>query len=107
MHIQIQAIFPHILCNSADCRKRGENYMNPKISKLKNELERNENRILSLQSKNKLLREKITGLENADIIALFRASGMTIEELAAIFGKTEEKPAPKTETEENKDEIQD
>jgi len=81
--------------------------MNPKISKLKNELERNENRILSLQSKNKLLREKITGLENADIIALFRVSGMTIDELAAIFGKTEEKPAPKTETEENKDEIQD
>lgn len=64
--------------------------MNARIIKLKEEYDKNENKIAFLQSKNKKLAEKITQLENADIVGAVRERGLTIDELLSLLGKTDE-----------------
>ena len=49
--------------------------MNERITKLKEDYVKNEGKIASLQAKNKQLAEKITQLENAEIIGAVRTSG--------------------------------
>ena len=61
--------------------------MNPKINKLRTELEKNNGKIAALQAKNKELEKQIRELENLDIIGMVREQGMTMEELAALFQK--------------------
>lgn len=56
--------------------------MNPKISRLKAEREKNDGKIAMLQSRNHEIDEDIIKLENEDIVGLARATGMTMEELA-------------------------
>ena len=56
--------------------------MNPKITKLKAERAKNDEKIAALQSRNRELDESIVELENTDIIGLARATGMSMEELA-------------------------
>ena len=56
--------------------------MNPKITKLKAERAKNDEKIAALRSRNRELDESIVELENTDIIGLARATGMTMEELA-------------------------
>ena len=63
--------------------------MNERITKLKEDYAKNEGKIASLQSKNKRLAEKITQLENAEIIGAVRTSGFSIDELLSLLGKTE------------------
>ena len=75
--------------------------MNIKIAKLKEEYKKNDVKIVSLQAKNKKLAEKITQLENADIVGAVRESGMTIDELLSLLGKNE----IKHDLEEKDDEI--
>lgn len=65
--------------------------MNERITKLKKDYAKNEGKIASLQSKNKRLAEKITQLENAEIIGAVRTSGFSIDELLSLLGKTETK----------------
>lgn len=65
--------------------------MNERITKLKEDYAKNEGKIASLQSKNKRLAEKITQLENAEIIGAVRTSGFSIDELLSLLGKTETK----------------
>lgn len=65
--------------------------MNERITKLKEDYAKNEGKIASLQSKNKRLAEKITQLENAEIIGAVRTSGFSIDELLSLLGKNETK----------------
>lgn len=59
--------------------------MNPKINKLRAELEKNNGKIAVLQAKNKDLEKQIRELENTDIIGMVREQGMTMEEFASLF----------------------
>ncbi len=65
--------------------------MNERITRLKADLEKNENKISALQAKNKQLADKITQLENAEIIGAVRTSGFSIDELLSLLGKSETK----------------
>lgn len=65
--------------------------MNERITRLKADFEKNENKISALQAKNKRLTDKITQLENAEIIGAVRTSGFSIDELLSLLGKSETK----------------
>ena len=54
--------------------------MNPKINKLRTELEKNNGKIAALQAKNK-------ELENLDIVGMVREQGLTMEQFAELFQK--------------------
>lgn len=56
--------------------------MNPKIQKLRSELEKNSAKIAKLQSRNSEIKQQIRELENEDIIGLVRANGINMDELA-------------------------
>ena len=56
--------------------------MNPKIQKLRSELEKNSEKIAKLQSRNSEIKQQIRELENEDIIGLVRANGINMDELA-------------------------
>ncbi len=59
--------------------------MNPKISKLRGELNKNNEKIGALQAKNREIEKQLQELENADIIGMVRETGMSIEEFAVLF----------------------
>ena len=75
--------------------------MNERITRLKEDYAKNESKIASLQVKNKKLAEKITQLENAEIIGAVRSTGISIDELLRLLGKTE----IKNDLEDNDNEI--
>ena len=56
--------------------------MNPKIQKLRSELEKNSEKIAKLQSRNSEIKQQIRELENEDIVGLVRANGINMDELA-------------------------
>ena len=56
--------------------------MNPKIQKLRSELEKNSEKLAKLQSRNSEIKQQIRELENEDIIGLVRANGINMDELA-------------------------
>lgn len=68
--------------------------MNPKITKLKAERAKNDEKIAALQSRNRELDESIIELENTDIIGLARATGMSMEELAQFLTQLKRGGAP-------------
>ena len=61
--------------------------MNPKINKLRTELEKNNGKSAALQAKNKELEKQIRELENLDIVGMVREQGMTMEQFADLFQK--------------------
>ena len=56
--------------------------MNPKIQKLRAELDKNNEKISKLQSRNTEIKQQIRELENANIIGLVRTKGVSMDELA-------------------------
>ena len=68
--------------------------MNPKITKLKAERAKNDEKIAALRSRNRELDESIVELENTDIIGLARAPGMSREELAQFLTQLKRGGAP-------------
>ena len=56
--------------------------MNPKIQKLRAELDKNTEKITKLQARNTEIKQQIRELENEDIIGLVRANGINMDELA-------------------------
>ena len=68
--------------------------MNHKITKLKAERAKNDEKIAALQSRNRELDESIVELENTDIIGLARATGMSMEELAQFLTQLKRGGAP-------------
>ena len=79
--------------------------MNERITKLKEDYAKNEIKIASLQAKNKTLADKITRLENTEIIGAVRASGFTLDELLSLLGKNDKARKTKNDLEENDSEI--
>lgn len=61
--------------------------MNPKIAKLRAELEKNTEKITRLQARNAELKQQIQELENLDIISMVREYGMTPDQLSAFLEK--------------------
>jgi len=70
--------------------------MNPKIAKLKAERAKNEDKIASLQSRNRAIDDSVMKLENEDIVGLARATGMTMEELAQFLVNLKKGASPFT-----------
>ena len=62
--------------------------MNPKLQKLRAELEKNTEKIEKLQSRNTELKKQIQELENIDIIGMVRERGLTMEQFAELLGGT-------------------
>lgn len=55
--------------------------MNPKIEKLRMELQKNKSKITELQSKNRELEKQICELEDTDIVGMVRERGLSPEQL--------------------------
>ena len=70
--------------------------MNPKIMKLRGELEKNKSKISDLQGRNRELEKQIRELEDTDIIGMVRENGMTMEQFAELFRRMQSAPAPAT-----------
>ena len=77
--------------------------MNPKIMKLRGELEKNKGKISDLQGRNRELEKQIRELEkqireleDTDIIGMVRENGMTMEQFAELFRRMQVAPAPAT-----------
>lgn len=68
--------------------------MNPKISRLRAEREKNNGKIAALQTRNREIDSQIMELENTDIIGLARATGMSMEELAQFLTQLKKGGAP-------------
>ena len=68
--------------------------MNPKISRLRAEREKNNGKIAALQTRNREIDIQIMELENTDIIGLARATGMSMEELAQFLTQLKRGGAP-------------
>lgn len=62
--------------------------MNPKITKLRAEFDKNKSKISDLQTKNRELEKQIKELENIDIIGMVRERGLTMEQFAELLGGT-------------------
>ena len=70
--------------------------MNPKIMKLRGELEKNKSKISDLQGRNHELEKQIREMEDTDIIGMVRENGMTMEQFAELFRRMQAAPAPAT-----------
>lgn len=82
--------------------------MNPKIIKLREELEKTRAKIAMLQERSRDLEKQIRELENIDIIGLVRAEGYTLEQFAELLKTLRDNPAAaapeRKEEEENEEE---
>ena len=59
--------------------------MNPKITKLLAEKEKNSEKIAKLSARNEEIDSQVTELENLDIVGMVRRVGMTPDQLAALM----------------------
>lgn len=71
--------------------------MNPKIQKLRNELDKNLDKIRKLEARNTELKQQIRELEDVDIIGMVRAMGLSTEELAKLIRKNPDLITPDKE----------
>lgn len=71
--------------------------MNPKIQKLRNELDKNLDKIRKLEARNAELKQQIRELEDVDIIGMVRAMGLSTEELAKLIQKNPDLITPDKE----------
>lgn len=68
--------------------------MNPKIEKLREEREKNVEKIEKLTARNKVIDETVKSLENADIVGLVREQGLTPDMLAELLASIRQSQAP-------------
>ena len=66
--------------------------MNPKIQKLKDEKEKNLEKIAKLQERNREIDTAVTKLENTDIIGMVREMGVTPEKLMELLDSLRDAP---------------
>ena len=59
--------------------------MNPKINKLRAELEKNNEKMEKLQVRNAELQQQLQEAENMEILGRVRACGMTVEEIVKLL----------------------
>lgn len=70
--------------------------MNPKVAKLKEEREKNCNKIASLQARNKKIDADILSIENTDIIGMVREYGFSPDQLMELIKASKKNPIPMT-----------
>ena len=68
--------------------------MNPKVTKLKEEREKNCSKIASLQARNKKIDAAILSIENTDIIGMVREYGFSPDELMELIKAAKKNPIP-------------
>ena len=71
--------------------------MNPKIQKLRTELDKNLDKIRKLEARNAELKQQIREMEDVDIIGIVRAMGLSTEELAKLIRKNPDLITPDKE----------
>ena len=59
--------------------------MNPKINKLRAELEKNNEKMEKRQVRNAELQQQLQEAENMEILGMVRACGMTVEEIVKLL----------------------
>ena len=59
--------------------------MNPKINKLRAELEKNNEKMEKLQVRNAELQQQLQEAENMEILGMVRACGMTVKEIVKLL----------------------
>ena len=59
--------------------------MNPKINKLRAELEKNNEKLEKLQARNAELQQQLQEAENLEILGMVRACGMSVEEIVQLL----------------------
>ena len=59
--------------------------MNPKINKLRAELEKNNEKMEKLQARNAELQQQLQEAENLEILGIVRACGMSVEEIVKLL----------------------
>ena len=59
--------------------------MNPKINKLRAELEKNNEKMEKLQVRNAELQQQLQEAENLEILGMVRACGMSVEEIMMLL----------------------
>lgn len=59
--------------------------MNPKINKLRAELEKNNEKMEKLQARNAELQQQLQEAENMEILGMVRACGMTVDEIVKLL----------------------
>jgi len=59
--------------------------LNPKINKLRAELEKNNEKMEKLQARNAELQQQLQEAENMEILGMVRACGMTVEEIVKLL----------------------
>ena len=59
--------------------------MNPKINKLRAELEKNNERMEKLQARNAELQQQLQEAEHLEILGRVRACGMSVEEIVQLL----------------------
>lgn len=59
--------------------------MNPKINKLRAELEKNNEKMEKLQARNAELQQQLQEAENMEILGMVRTCGMTVEEIVKLL----------------------
>ena len=67
--------------------------MNPKVEKLRAELDKNKAKISGLQSRCREIERQITELENGDILELVHSPSLDITQLAALIDAMKTNPA--------------
>lgn len=55
--------------------------MNPKINKLRAELDKNNEKMEKLRARNEALQQQLQEAENTEILGMVRTCGMTVEEI--------------------------
>ena len=68
--------------------------MNPKVVKLKEELEKNSEKIVKLQARNKTIKTTIIEIENTDIIGMVRDYGLSPDQLMELLRELKKTPVP-------------
>lgn len=79
--------------------------MNPKVVKLKDEREKNNEKIASLQARNKKIDVMITEIENTDIIGMVRDSELSPDQLMELLRAMKKDPMPDVNNERLEDET--
>ena len=78
--------------------------MNPKVAKLKEEREKNREKIAALQARNKKIEVSITEIENTDIIGMVRDFDLSPDQLMELLRAMKKTPMPNI-TERTEDET--
>ena len=68
--------------------------MTPKVEKLREEREKNREKIEKLTARNRVIDETVRNLENTDIIGLVREQGLSPDMLAELLASLKASPLP-------------